>query len=113
VGVALIYLWIALIALRNFYRKPLGQIETGKALERGVLTDPPHLPRSFFDWYFCLQSVSIQRKDGRQYRVYLPLGVVPPRAGQTLDIFYIGTIWGEKRRLGLLSIPHVAVVRGR
>lgn len=97
---------------RQIYRQGFKRVEKGNAVEVGRVTAPARLRSDLFGFFFCLRSVSVQLKSGRQLRLYVPLHARQPKTGETVAIFEMGEYFGKKRYVGVLYTPHVAVIGG-
>lgn len=111
VSVLLFYL-LAFDSLEGVYRRARKKIKSAKALFKGTVADPPELGSDFFAWVYGFRVICVQKSDGSQTRVYIPSHSIQPRPGDQLAVFDDGIVLGEKRFLGLLYAPHVAVLLG-
>lgn|GEM_PF-3201075 len=109
---SLLFFMIAFDSLDGVYRRARKKIKEGKALSKGRVADPSHLRQDLFSWVYGFKAVATLLADGQEVRVYVPQHGVESRSGDSLAIFDGGMILGEKRYLGLLYAPHVAVILG-
>lgn len=98
--------------LSGFYLRMAKKVEKEKATLGGKVTQPPEAPEDFFSWYYCLQPVTVELANKNQIKVYLSSMRPVPIAGETLALFDAGTHMGQKRFVGVVYAPHIAVVRG-
>lgn len=94
------------------YRRARKRVEKGDALFKGIVTDPPVLPKDAFAFLACMNVMSLQLANGTQMKVYLPETSPKPRPGETLAVFDVGKTLGAKRYVGVFYAPHLAIVRG-
>lgn len=105
-------LWLSLENVSGFYRRAQKKVEKGKVLSSGVVTNPPTAPSDLFSWFYCFRPITVELSNKTQITVYVSLDSPPPLPGETLVIFEMGKVFGEKRHVAMLYAPHVAVVRG-
>jgi hypothetical protein len=106
------FLWIGLDSLKTAYRRAQNRFEKGVGAVVGVVTNPPEAPTDFYSWFYCFRPVMVQLPTQEQIKVHVPLFAHAPSPGQKLIAFELEKSSGEKRYVGMLYTPHVAVVRG-
>jgi hypothetical protein len=104
--------WMSLENISGLYRRAQKKVEKGKVAFGGVVTNPPDAPTDLFSWFYCFRPVTVQLTNKTQITVYVSLDSPPPLPGETLAVFEMGRIFGEKRHVAMLYAPHVVVVRG-
>jgi hypothetical protein len=103
---------VALDLLAGFYRRSRKKVDSGQAAFKGTVTQPPEAPNDFFGWFFCLRAISLQLPNKKQVKVYQPLEAPLPLPGQEFAVYDGGSHFGQKRHLGQLYAPHLAIVSG-
>ncbi len=108
----LAFLMVGLDLLVSIYRKARKKFQTGEAAFSGIVTEPAQVPKDGFAWFHCLTTVAVKLETGQQMKVYLPAELPIPRPGQTLAVFDVGKVLGQKRHLAIVYAPHVVIVSG-
>lgn len=107
-----LFFFLALEQIAGFYRRQNRKVVEGQAILAGTVTDPPEAPNDFFGWFFCLRAITVELRNRKQIRVYLPVEAPVPLPGQTLAIFDGGNVFGAQRYVAVLYAPHLAIVAG-
>jgi len=110
-GVGL-FLMMGLDALGATYKRAQKKIETGTSAVGGTVTNPPDAPSDFYSWFYCFRPIMVELSTKEQVKVYMPKEAPMPSPGTKFAVFEMGKSLGEKRRIGTVYAPHVAVIRG-
>jgi len=117
-GVALPFLAVFLFfqiswrLVRGAYEEADTKLRLGKDSFVAVTTQPSQLTNDFYGWFHSLNAVSVQLKNGKQMKVYVPIEAGLPKPGAKLVIAPLGKKFGAPRAMGIVYIPHVSVVSG-
>ncbi|MGE0616905.1 MAG: hypothetical protein AB7P04_14835 [Bacteriovoracia bacterium] len=108
----LAYFFFAMDQLGIQYRKARRVLEKQKPAFQGTVTNPALTRADDFTWMYCLQGVGVEIQKGKQIVVYIPEGDAVPLPGEKYLVYEWGQIAGQKRHIGLLHAPHMAIVSG-
>lgn len=106
------YLLLFFDSLTLLYKKTRRKIENKQIAFGGKVTKPAEAPNDVFGWVYCLRTISVELKGGKQIKVYIPLDMPIPHPNQTLAIYDLGKFFGSKRYMAVVYAPHVAVISG-
>jgi hypothetical protein len=107
-----LFLAMGIEKLGSHYKKAQKKVEKGKVFAKAVVTHPAEAPQDVFSWLYCFRPITAQLANRTQITVYLALEAPCPLPGETLVVFEMGAVFGEKRYVGMVYTPHIAVVRG-